>query len=446
MLKKISELLQRFARAERGNVAVLFSLTIPVVMGGVAFGVDAAQVHLQRSGLQDAADAAALGAAKELYMTSGRTNAVQAIAEAYAKANLGRYAETVRVVAQVVDQGGAVQVALTDRTRMYFASFMGGEDSDISASATARIAGGGRICVIGLNEENKATIRLKSKTSITAPTCAIYSNSKSKDGLDVQSSSKIISELICSAGGYKGKGTSFKPGPTTDCPTAEDPLAGRAVVSTNGCDFTDYQVDEGDFVIAKPGIYCNGITVKKKATLTLSEGVYVIKGGVLKVEGDAVLKADYAGLYFAEDATIEFGKDTTIDLNGARAGEMAGLLMFEDPNAKTGNIYEIYSHNASNLTGTIYLPKGKLKIQGDVTKETGKNGKAADEEEDEDEAEAGATEDYDIAHQSAYTAIVVNQLELAKGPNLVLKTDYGATDVPVPDGIAPIGRNIWIEE
>ncbi|MEZ5840815.1 MAG: hypothetical protein R3D02_10460 [Hyphomicrobiales bacterium] len=134
-------------------------------------------------------------------------------------------------------------------------------------------------------EENKATVRLKSKkTSITAPTCAIYSNSKSKDGLDVQSSSKIISELICSAGGHKGKGTSFKPGPTTDCPTAEDPLAGRAVVSTNGCDFTDYQVDEGDFVIAKPGVYCNGIKVKKKASL-LPEGVYVIKGGVREGRG-----------------------------------------------------------------------------------------------------------------------------------------------------------------
>ncbi|MEZ5840814.1 MAG: hypothetical protein R3D02_10455 [Hyphomicrobiales bacterium] len=46
----------------------------------------------------------------ELYMTSGRTNAIQAIAEAYAKANLGRYAETVRVVAQVVDEGETVQV------------------------------------------------------------------------------------------------------------------------------------------------------------------------------------------------------------------------------------------------------------------------------------------------------------------------------------------------
>ncbi|MEZ5840816.1 MAG: hypothetical protein R3D02_10465 [Hyphomicrobiales bacterium] len=66
---------------------------------------------------------------------------------------------------------------------------------------------------------------------------------------------------------------------------------------------------------------------------------------------------------------------------------MASLLMFEDPNAKTGNIYEIYSHNARNLTGTIYLPKGKLKIQGDVTKETGKGDKVAAEEKAEDEAE-----------------------------------------------------------
>ena len=41
-----------------------------------------------------------------------------------------------------------------------------------------------------------------------------------------------------------------------------------------------------------------------------------------------------------------------------------------------------------------------------------------------------------VADQSAYTAIVANSIELNSGPNLILNSDYEATDVPVPSGIA----------
>ena len=35
----------------------------------------------------------------------------------------------------------------------------------------------------------------------------------------------------------------------------------------------------------------------------------------------------------------------------------------------------------------------------------------------------------------AFTAIIVQHLELNMGPNLVLNSDYNATNVPVPGGI-----------
>ena len=40
-----------------------------------------------------------------------------------------------------------------------------------------------------------------------------------------------------------------------------------------------------------------------------------------------------------------------------------------------------------------------------------------------------------VAGTSAYTAIIVNRLELTAGPELVLNSNYGASDVPVPAGI-----------
>lgn len=88
---------------------------------------------------------------------------------------------------------------------------------------------------------------------------------------------------------------------------------------------------------------------------------------------------------------------------------MAGMLFFED-RAATGNPrHRILSDDARMLLGTIYLPKGRLQI--DASKP--------------------------VADRSAYTVIVAQRLELYAGPNLVLNTDYGSTDIPVPQGLGP---------
>lgn len=44
-----------------------------------------------------------------------------------------------------------------------------------------------------------------------------------------------------------------------------------------------------------------------------------------------------------------------------------------------------------------------------------------------------------VADQSAYTVIVARQVDLFDGPNLVLNSDYGSTDIPLPAGV---GANV----
>jgi hypothetical protein len=72
--------------------------------------------------------------------------------------------------------------------------------------------------------------------------------------------------------------------------------------------------------------------------------------------------------------------------------------------------------SARNLLGTIYMPQGEIII--DATKP--------------------------IADKSAYTVLVVRQLHLYSGPNLILNSDYSATDVPVPMGVGPFGAKIFL--
>ena len=70
----------------------------------------------------------------------------------------------------------------------------------------------------------------------------------------------------------------------------------------------------------------------------------------------------------------------------------------------------IRSDNARRLVGTIYLPSGKLTIDGRDT----------------------------IADRSEYTVIIADTFELQDGPNLVLRTDYHLSDIPVPKGVGPV--------
>ena len=50
-----------------------------------------------------------------------------------------------------------------------------------------------------------------------------------------------------------------------------------------------------------------------------------------------------------------------------------------------------------------------------------------------------------VAAQSAYTVVVANRLDI-RGAHLVINSDYGATDVPVPAGVGPTSGNVALSE
>jgi hypothetical protein len=242
----------------------------------------------------------------------------------------------------------------------------------------------------------------------------VQSNSTDPDGINVASGSELVSTLICSSGGVKGSG-SFEPAAQTDCAPLEDPLASREPPAVSGCDYLDRKIEGGNVSISA-GTYCGGLKIEKEALVFAEPGTYVFTDGKLEVKDEASLTGDYVTFYFDGDALLDFDKDTTIDLSAPKEGPLAGILFFESPAAPKGREFNIESENARRLLGTIYLPNGKLKID---TKG-------------------------DVAEESAYTVIVAEQLEV-KGANLVINSDYGGTDVPVPEGIGPHSSMVMLD-
>ncbi|MCR9269607.1 MAG: pilus assembly protein [Hyphomonadaceae bacterium] len=416
-----------------GNIAVPGAAIIIMLIAMVGGGLDLMSVSNQKSSLQDLADGAALAAVQEMTVSTENEFRIKAVAAAYAQS--GEIA--IKSVTTTVDlEKREATVELTADPRSHFPIFKANM-SELSASSTARLSGkGGNICMIGLSPNAISTIRLRSRARITAETCAIYSNSTSKSSMTVASTAEVNAELICVAGGFRGGakrpfGGEEETQNTTleDCTPVEDPLSLRVTPEFDTCDYNNVEVTSSANL--NPGVYCGGLIVNG-GTATLSEGEYIITGGPLMVTNNGTLQGDYVGFYLAgDDAKIQFDYSANIDISAPRTGRMAGLLLYSSPyqpkllkdhlpdaaiqaQRKADGVkwadHTIRSDNARRLVGTIYLPNGKLLIDGRNP----------------------------IADRSEYTVIIADTFELQDGPNLVLRTDYHLSDIPVPEGVGPI--------
>ncbi len=141
--------------------------------------------------------------------------------------------------------------------------------------------------------------------------------------------------------------------------------------------------------------------------MSLASGTYIFKDGPLLVKDGGSLSGVNTSLYFTgATALLNFAPNSTVSLTAPKSGDMAGILIAEDRRNPVGNAFEIYSNNARNLLGTIYLPQGRLHVAANNP----------------------------VSDQSAYTIIVARRFTLSEGPTMVLNTNYGATDIPCAPG------------
>jgi Flp pilus assembly protein TadG len=455
----------RFLRSIRGNIAMMFAAVLPALLVCAALAVDYGVWIHQKQELQRIADEAALAAARELYMANATapqacsaatsSAAQQMVAQGMmsmasaqtmtAAANSpGAMSNTPRGdddegdegadgpsapgpqattfgngynVATTVDMAdGSVRVMVTQTGADYFSRIIM-PPPDIAAVAVARVIGGGRICVLALEETEAAAVTVQDTATIQADRCGVFSNSTSADGLTKETSATITAELICSAGGYDGTTARTTPEPVTDCPPISDPLADREPPSVGGCDYTDtrHMVWFRTEVTLMPGVYCGGLILTGPVKVWMEPGIYVMKDGPLITTLWAELRGDNVGIYMTGDkATFSFSIEGVVELTAPEDGPMAGILFFEDRASTPLRRFEIYSDEARVLLGTIYLPNGRFIV--------------------------GTPKP--VADLSAYTAIVARRVELLRNPTLVLNSNYSQTDVPVPAGINRVGGSV----
>jgi Flp pilus assembly protein TadG len=390
----------------RGGTALAFALGVPALMAAVGVASDYATMTLKRAELQAAADAGALAGAKEMALAQAGPRTAEEVAQSYAKTQLASREENLTILVKVDKASGLVNVRVVEEWTPIFSEYIGADMTPVSASATAKLTGSANICVLTLHASADRAFALDTGASISAPDCGLYSNSTSEKGMKFSGNTKITSNLVCSAGGVDYTPGHVDPEPTTDCPQIADPLAGRPPPSVGACVNVAMPIKVNSML--RPGHYCSGIKIVGKGNVTFEPGDYIVEGGEFLIAGQGAVIGHDVGFYLkGPDAVLKFAGNSVVEFSGRSEGNMAGMVFFEDRDAPLGREHRIATLLTRELTGTIYLPRGRLLIDPKAK----------------------------VGDQSAYTAIIAYTLELRDGPELMLNADYGASAVPVPAGL-----------
>ncbi|SFV09749.1 Putative Flp pilus-assembly TadE/G-like [Methylobacterium sp. 174MFSha1.1] len=440
--------LHRFAQDRRGTVLVAFAVALPVLVASVGAGVEYSRLLYRKAQLQSAADAGVLAGANMLKLANADDAAVASVTRQTIQAQARTPADRrSTITAEVGDRRSAVSTVIEETVPSLMGKLLSLPSTTLIVSAKAQLVGSVRLCLLALDPSAKGAFDMEKNAKVTADGCSLYSNSTSPSGMMGKNSATARAMSICSAGGFDGSKALFTPAPVTDCTPIGDPLKSRPLPNPDvDCVILGSWVNPSakkpppgpanlvtGVVTLDPGTYCGGLRITENAIVTLRPGTYVMKDGPLIVDKKATMSGEGVGFFFTGDkGGLLFDKNTTISLTAPTSGLMAGLLMAEqrtvsDPvpvpidtwvtpppppppgPAPPMRQYRIISDNARTMLGTIYLPAGRLIVDSNRP----------------------------VADQSAYTVIVARQINLYEGPNLTLNANYGATPVPVPDGVGP---------
>jgi len=439
--------LSGFWSRREGTSAVLFAVAAPTLLALGAGSVEYMSATQQRVSLQGLTDSAALAIARQMTISLVPPAEMQALAQNVASSFESKNGP-ITVKAGPGPEAGTVHVKASAQlsTSIGILTRLGGIDG-VSAESTAKTGGSTKLCLLSIDEakaEEKLAglkrfissdttgLHLTQGARITAPGCTLHTNFRTRDAFIVEQSAKVTADLLCASGGIRNLGATLDAEVVSDCPAIQDPLAARKKTSINRkCSAKDYRVwdmREGAHVL-QPGRYCGDILISGTAKVRLSPGEYAIQGKLL-ASGDSELVGEGVALYFyggvdghLNPAYFRFTGNALIDLMAPEKGTLAGILIWEGVNGaltdlrmkmqqpEGDNFHRISSSRARRLTGTIYLPAGQLRIDAPVL----------------------------VADRSDYTLLVVNRLELAHGPNLVLNSNYARSRVPVPQGLGVVG-------
>jgi hypothetical protein len=350
----------------------VFAVSLPVLVGGAGLGVEVGYWHLSQRGLQTAADLAANAGAVAL-RSGANDSAVYNVSYREADENGFEPASGAITVNTPPQAGGflgdarSVEVLLEQNLPRYFTGLFQQGAVTINVRAVANYQSGGEACVLALDTwANDAVIFIGNPTT-TFVGCNVMSNSLADDSITIAGSADVTAPCVISAGGTSVTAdltlTSCT-APLEDMPQAQDPYASLpeppipalcSVAPGGGPNVPKTWL---------PGRYCGGMSMS--GTNTLTPGVYVVDGGQLRINSNAVVNGAGVMFFLTNGATVQFNGSAQINLSAMTVGTYAGVLMYGDRDQAMAN--NTFNGTADSLlTGSLYFPSQKVTHNGNFS-------------------------------------------------------------------------------
>jgi len=368
--------LRRFCEGVGGNVATIFALTLPVVIGGAGLGVETSYWYYSSLKLQAIADAAAYAGALEKVQGSN-TATITAAATTSASSN-GLGGGT--IVVNTPPTSGpnmakkAVEVILNQNLDRMFTSIFTQTKVPEQARAVALITDASKACVLALNHSAAQAALFSGSTSVKLTGCSVMSNSSAADAIKVQGSAGLQADCLITVGGVVlNNPVTMDPAvckaPITQALPASDPFGSLPTpAATGGC--KNINGNKTTQTI-QAGTYCSGMNLN--GNVALSSGTYVVQGN-LKINAGAVITCATpctgVTIFMAGSNTVSINGNATVNLSAPTSGTYSGVLFYGD---RTGTAAQsTFNGTATSLlTGAIYFPRQQVNYLGNFS---GKNG------------------------------------------------------------------------
>jgi Flp pilus assembly protein TadG len=386
--------LRKIWEDKRGNSLILAAAALPLLLGSAGLATDTIQWALWKRQLQRAADSAAIAGVYDRVQNDGATSNTAAAVDHDLDLNNALRPEHWPLVEKNVtfpaDAGShqnKVSVQIAVRRPLSFSSmFMTAAPLIRTTAIAATVSSAGEFCVLSLQNNNKTGIQATGNASITMD-CGMMTNSVSTNAAAGQGSSLVDATTIAAAGGIQQsanwKVQSYQPyspalvDPYKDLTPSADELA------TCGTSPSALSINGGNSGLVVTGGACySSLSVGSNRTLTLRDGLYIISGGSVNIQGQlnlvnaTLVLTNKDGSSSAPIGSLDMNANGSLNATAPTTGKWAGMAIYQDrravDTAPTGNITasspnKINGNSSNKIRGVVYFPNQQLTYNGDGT-------------------------------------------------------------------------------
>jgi Flp pilus assembly protein TadG len=389
-------------RHERGLSVILVAILGLLLVGFVGLAVDAGHVYTAGGQLQDAADAAALAAARQVLNDTSPGGTFQVTRDAAAVVAAANKAAGNAVLLDanmandangdiVVGTWDAVAGAFTPTTSspnavkvlarctqdspsgalgLFFGGAFGVLSSDVSRSAIA-LASPTSSPVVHVDDPlNREALLLSGTANLDAGNGKVQVNSCDKTAIHLNGTPNLWGSAISTNGGAKYPAGSIHGTLSEYAPTLPDPLAH---ILPDAFAFTALRNslakpkgNNGSITTSgtyTPGYYPKGLDIKSTTSVTLKPGTYVF-GTKANLNGSAKLLGDGVTILFDQNVALSVGGGAAVDISPPTSGQFTGLSMMFHRSTSSASACTLGGTGVIDVEGSLYVPKGTLKLHG----------------------------------------------------------------------------------